>query len=306
VQSNALFPLTPALSLGEREYPSQSIEVYGRPDIGDERANVLPLPKGEGRGEGEGDLRTPSASRHCAVQRPYPGPRAISVMKSTHPSATCHLPSAIRLSSQKSGIRPELFLFLALLALFNLPFPAGSWLHSMIFLPGAVQAGEWWRLFTHPFVHVTWYHLLLDGTAFLALYHSLRETSFVRRLLYAVGAGLGSVLVAWAVAPGISTSGLCGLSGAAHGLMAVSSLELISAHPRGSTERRIGQIGFILVVGKAALEALSGHMFFTFLHFGLMGIPVAASHAGGILGGLLVMLGMTRVCSTKTRASPSP
>jgi rhomboid family GlyGly-CTERM serine protease len=186
--------------------------------------------------------------------------------------------------------RPELFLFLALLALFNLPFAAGSWFHSMIYLPGAVQAGEWWRLFTHPFVHVTWYHLLLDGTAFLALYHSLLDTSLVRRLLYVVGAGLGSVLVAWSAAPGISTSGLCGLSGAAHGLMAVSALEMIAAHAPGSTERRIGQIGFILVVGKAALEAISGHMFFTWLHFGLMGSPVAVSHAGGIIGGLFITL----------------
>jgi rhomboid family GlyGly-CTERM serine protease len=186
--------------------------------------------------------------------------------------------------------RPELLLFLALLAAFNAPVLVGSCCHSMVFLPQAVQSGEWWRLFSHPFVHVTWYHLLLDGAAFLALYHSLVETSVVRRLIYVFAAGAGSLLVSWATAPGISAGGLCGLSGIAHGLMAVSALELVAGQPPGSSGRRIGQFGFILVVGKAAGEALSGRMFFTFLHFGLMGDPVAVSHAGGIVGSLFAML----------------
>ena len=123
--------------------------------------------------------------------------------------------------------RPELLLFLVLLALFNIPVLTGSCWHSMIFQPGAVQGGEWWRLFTHPFVHVTWYHLLLDGTAFLALYHSLIEASAFRRLTYVFAAGAVSLLISWVTAPGMSTSGLCGLSGIAHGLMAVSALEMI-------------------------------------------------------------------------------
>ena len=186
--------------------------------------------------------------------------------------------------------RPELLLFVALLALFNAPILVGPCLHSMVFLPQAVEGGEWWRLFTHPFVHVTWYHLLLDGAAFLALYHSLVEASMVRRLSYVFAAGAGSVLVSWAAAPAIATGGLCGLSGVAHGLMAVSALEMIGAQRPGSTEWRIGWIGLVLVVGKAALEALSGRMFFTLLHFGLMGDPVAVSHAGGVIGGLLAIL----------------
>jgi rhomboid family GlyGly-CTERM serine protease len=190
--------------------------------------------------------------------------------------------------------RPELLLFIALLTLFNFPVLTGSCWRSMIFQPLAVQQGEWWRLVTHPFVHVTWYHLLLDGAAFLALYHSLVESSAVRRLLYVLAAGAGSVLFAWATAPAISASGLCGLSGIAHGLMAVSALEWVGGEPPGSTERRIGEISFFLVVGKAALEALSGRMFFTFLHFGLMGDPVAVSHAGGVIGGLFAMLLLNR------------
>ncbi len=188
--------------------------------------------------------------------------------------------------------RPELMLFVALLTLFNVPVLAGSCFHSMAFLPQAVESGQWWRLFTHPFVHVTWYHLLLDGAAFLMLYHSLIEASVVRRLVYVFAAGAGSLLVSWASAPGISTGGLCGLSGIAHGLMAVSALELVAGQAPGSTEWRIGQVSFMLVVGKAALEALSGRMLFTFLHFGLMGDPVAVSHAGGVVGGLLGVLAL--------------
>jgi rhomboid family GlyGly-CTERM serine protease len=180
--------------------------------------------------------------------------------------------------------------FLALLAVFNVPVLTGSWCHSMVFMPGAVAGGEWWRLFTHPFVHVSWYHLLLDGAAFLALYHSLVEGSVWRRVGYVLAAGAGSLLVSWEGAPGIEISGLCGLSGIAHGLTAVSALEAVIGQAPGSTERRIGQIGFLLVVGKAALEAMRGRMFFTFLHFGLMGDPVAVSHAGGVVGALLAML----------------
>ena len=187
-----------------------------------------------------------------------------------------------------------MLLFLALLAIFNIPVLTGSCWGSMMFQPGAVQNGEWWRLFTHPFVHVTWYHLLLDGAAFLALYHSLIESSVVRRLLYVLAAAAGSLCVSWVVAPGMSTSGLCGVSGIAHGLMAVSALEMVNGQPPGSAERRIGQISFLLVVGKAAVEALTGRMLFAFLYFGMVGDPVAVSHAGGVIGGLLAVLVLKR------------
>jgi rhomboid family GlyGly-CTERM serine protease len=198
--------------------------------------------------------------------------------------------------------RPELLAFAALIAVCNVPIATGSFFHQLIFLPQAVQQGEWWRLLFHPFVHVTWYHLLLDGTAFLALYYSLIEASLFRRLLYVIGGGIGSVLVSWAAAPAVSTGGLCGLSGIAHGLMAVSALELVTREGADSAERRLGQIGFILVVGKAALEAMNGRMFFTFLHFGLMGDPVAVSHAGGIIGSLLVMWMFKPFCGRRGSA----
>ena len=49
------FPLTPALSLGERENSGQSSGEPVATDTGERRRAAPPLPKGEGRGEGEGD-----------------------------------------------------------------------------------------------------------------------------------------------------------------------------------------------------------------------------------------------------------
>jgi hypothetical protein len=40
------------------------------------------------------------------------------------------------------------------------------------------------------------------------------------------------------------------------------------------------------VVLKSGFEAFNGRMLFTFLDFGMVGDPVAVTHAGGALGGL--------------------
>lgn len=186
--------------------------------------------------------------------------------------------------------RPEMLLFAGFISVFSGSVFFGSPWYSMMFQPAAVKAGEWWRLLTHPFVHITWYHLLLDASAFLLLYHGLLEGKFARRLLYMVAAAAGSLLLSWLAAPAISTGGLCGLSGIAHGLMAISAVELMVAQPRGSPEWRIGVFTFAVVVSKAAFEAISGQILFGFLYFGMVGEPVTVSHAGGIVGGLFAVL----------------
>jgi rhomboid family GlyGly-CTERM serine protease len=183
--------------------------------------------------------------------------------------------------------KPELIFFVGLIAIFNVPVLFGTVWSSMVFQPEAVRAGEWWRLVTHPFVHLTWYHLLLDGTAFLSLYWSLAERSVLVRVSYVVATASGSLVASWVASPGALANGLCGLSGVAHGLMAISAIEMLG---REKAERRIGGLCLMLVVGKAAFEATTGKMFFGFLDFGLLGSPVAISHAGGILGGLAVFL----------------
>ena len=52
-RSNAHFPLTPTLSLGERENHFPSFDEPGPSQSPNPCATALPLPKGEGWGEGE-------------------------------------------------------------------------------------------------------------------------------------------------------------------------------------------------------------------------------------------------------------
>ena len=67
------FPLTPALSLGERENRRQSVGESETAGIFEDRTSLHPLPEGEGRGEGEQCLGTGSrldvTKLHCHCTR---------------------------------------------------------------------------------------------------------------------------------------------------------------------------------------------------------------------------------------------
>jgi rhomboid family GlyGly-CTERM serine protease len=184
--------------------------------------------------------------------------------------------------------RLELLAFAALLSAANLPLFIGGSTSRLAFLPDTVAAGEWWRLLTHPFAHVSWYHLLLDGSAFLFLYAALRSESCSRRLGAVAACALGSVFTAWLACPAVAQIGLSGLSGVAHGLMAIIALEIVATAHR--TDRWLGWTMFAVVAGKALVEALTGHAILGALHFGLLGTPIAVCHAGGVFGGILFLL----------------
>jgi len=194
--------------------------------------------------------------------------------------------------------RFELIFFAVILIIANTPLLGGMVREHLVFFPSRVAAGEWWRVITHPFAHVSWYHLFLDGAAFLMLYAELRHWS-TRRRVAAVAASAMASLVAALTSPNISSLGFCGLSGVAHGLMAISAIEMI----RGGEvwERRAGWCAFLIVVVKALVEAASGNVLLGFLHFGLMGVPNAACHAGGVIGGL-VFAGLVNVTRDRVTA----
>lgn len=196
----------------------------------------------------------------------------------------------------------ELCGWVIIIVLLNLRLFSGSCAVDMIFLPERVAAGEWWRVFTYSFVHVSWYHLLLDSTAFLILYQGLVGRCAFERMGCVLACGAGSLLASVWSAPIIQTRGLCGLSGIAHGLMAISALDQMKA-PTDKTLQRAGAATFIIVVAKSMVEAATGRIVFEGLHFGALGTPVAVCHAGGVLGGLVVY--WTSVLASEFKRRPA-
>ncbi|MCG6893980.1 MAG: rhombosortase [Desulfobacteraceae bacterium] len=181
----------------------------------------------------------------------------------------------------------DVLLFAGLVVLLNLHLVGIGSPLSWVFFPQALIEGQWWRLLTHPLVHVSPYHLFLDGGAFVLLYHGLSEKRAGRKLAYVGVAGLSSLAGAMAFAPQLGTTGLCGLSGIAHGLMAVSGLEMIG----DGVHRRTGWITFGCVAGKSLYEVYRGEVVFEFLHMGMCGVPLAACHLGGVVGATLLFWG---------------
>jgi len=181
-----------------------------------------------------------------------------------------------------------------LLIVANLHLMTGNFNTSLVFMPKEAYDGEWWRYITHPFVHLSWYHLMLDASAFFILYSGLTGAMFIR-LFYVLICGAFSLIFAIHFAPQTETYGLCGLSGIAHGLMAISSLEMM----REKETFKIGAVSLIALIAKSIYEVITGQVFFEFLYFGLCGTPIIACHTGGVVGGIVGYL-----ITTNSRRSP--
>ena len=181
-----------------------------------------------------------------------------------------------------------LILFGAILAL-NLPLLFRGPIESLIFDPGSVLAGEWWRLFTHPFIHVSLYHALLDAGAFAFLWqtrptpHTARR-DFILFLTCAAGSLAAALLVDQTL---LQTQGFCGLSGIGHGLMAYQGLVWAKDRTGDRFTRNAGWLILLSVFAKSLFEVLSGGVFFGALHLGSIGTPAVACHLGGVIGGCL-------------------
>ena len=184
----------------------------------------------------------------------------------------------------------DTFIFLCIILIFNLHLLSKNFSFSFIFLPSDFIGGKWWLLFTHPFVHLTWYHLFLDAGAFLLLYSGIKERSTLRKISYIIICGACSLSAALLFSPLIYTTGLCGLSGIAHGLMAVSALEMMQE----KENFRFGLLCFLAVAVKSIYEIINGSVLFSFMHLGLCGYPLAPCHAGGVVGGIFAFLGFAK------------
>jgi len=177
----------------------------------------------------------------------------------------------------------DLIALTLLLMIANRTLLVGSVNDAMVYHPFFVGAGEWWRLISYPLVHLSWYHFLLDAGAFYLLYTGIAEKRPGKKLLMISACSAGSLF--FGVWLGEAQNlGLAGLSGVDHGLMAFSALQMM----RIATHRELGLACFALVIGKSVYELATGEAIFLALHADLCGTPIAASHAGGVLAGILV------------------
>ncbi len=200
----------------------------------------------------------------------------------TVPPAKVHSPVGTRHAAR--FMRLDTSLFALLLVGLNLPLFWGNRIENLGFFPTEFMQGEWWRLIAYAMVHVSWYHFLLDAAAFLILFESLREARWGRRLAYVCAAAIGSSMTAWCASPTIFEHGLFGLSGVAHGIMAIMAVEMMNDSKQGI--RMLGWASFLMLIGKCLFEAVTGAALFRSLHFGLLGLPIVVCHAGGVLGAL--------------------
>jgi membrane associated rhomboid family serine protease len=186
-------------------------------------------------------------------------------------------------ASQPFSISIDNVLLLAMIAFCNLHLIFPAKVTPLIFTSQDVMAGKWWLLITHPFVHASWYHLALDAGSFILLYNSLQTSKISWRLFYVTVCGLFCLGLTLILGGEIHYLGLSGISGIAHGLMAVSALELIFAR----TNAGLGWVCLAIVVFKAMYEIVTDTVLFSFLLLGMCGTPLAACHAGGVLGGII-------------------
>jgi membrane associated rhomboid family serine protease len=178
----------------------------------------------------------------------------------------------------------DFWLLAGLLLLINYPLFFGGNTTRWAFYPALVKQGEWWRVLTGLFAHITWYHLLLDGLPFFLVYLSLDEKRIFCRLFYVIAAGAGSLLAGIWFSPLVSEVGLRGLSGVTYGITALGALEMVFRENKDKTDQIIGAALFLFMLLMVVSEIITGKFLFSFLLFGMVGTPILVCHAGGIAG----------------------
>jgi len=186
-------------------------------------------------------------------------------------------------NKQTPSRQVEIVALLALLIIVNLRLLfSNASATELVFHPQSILSGDWWRIFSWPFAHVSRYHLLIDGTAFILLYHGLQTESRNSRIALTSAVICGSLVLPLLISPEMSQLGLCGLSGPAHGLMAISALELMH-----HGEKKLGGLLLTGLFLKTGWELFTGTAFLHQIHLGDIGQPIVSTHAGGVAAGTL-------------------
>jgi len=182
----------------------------------------------------------------------------------------------------------DFWLLIGLLILINYPVFFGENTNRWAFYPNLVKQGEWWRVFTSFFAHITWYHLFLDGLPFFLVYLSLDEKRIFCRLFYVVLAGTGSLLAGIWFSPQVQAVGLRGLSGITYGITTIGILEMVFRKER--TDKIIGLVFLLFMLSMVTYEILTKKFLFSSLLFGMVGTPILVCHAGGMAGAIIAFI----------------
>lgn len=143
---------------------------------------------------------------------------------------------------------------------------------------------QWWQWFTHPLVHLSPYHLLIDGLAFLTLWTMLPRglTRWIVYLTVSLGSGVAATLD-----PNFtSVYGFGGLSGVGHGLMAYLLLTWLLCG-NSKAEKFLSLFTLLILMAKSLIEAYTGQVVLSSWHLGYLGTPLVFCHLGGALSGTI-------------------
>lgn len=144
--------------------------------------------------------------------------------------------------------------------------------------PAVLEGGEWWRLLSSTFLHIGFFHLLVNGWALMQI-----GGLFERWI------GSGSLIVGWVV---------CGLAGSYASVLWRAGEEHLSAGASGAIFGLLGALITFLLRRRdqllpSARSILSSLIMWAginvFLGFSVPGIDNAA-HLGGLAAGLLLGL----------------
>ncbi|MBN1515955.1 rhombosortase [Candidatus Sumerlaeota bacterium] len=159
-----------------------------------------------------------------------------------------------------------------------------AWTSLAHFDRALIHAGEFWRLFTGHFAHLSFEHLFWDLLAFIVLGAFCEHKS---RTLFVVCVALSMITISMHVLlfePGIAR--YYGLSGVDSALFVMLCVILIkeSAHQQGDASGIIAWLALLCFIGKVTYEYFTGGATL-FVDISAIGRGVPSAHLiGGLIG----------------------